>query len=245
MNPKIKGIFFDLYGTLLIFNDIEQSWRDWADTFYSLVKDKTPLSFEEFSKNSDSFMSRKVVKDVSSGLTTYETRIKNHCESLSIPISGIELRTISNETPHAWQKYISVAYDTHFVLTELKKQKTLALISNFDHAPHIKKTLKHFDLEKYFDTIIISDEINCNKPNPKIFEVALNKTNLKPEEVIFVGDNVNDDIVGARAANIQPILIMHDTFTTQHDYSHGESRKSKKSFSDVRVINTLTELLQF
>ena len=244
MNPKIKGVFFDLYGTLLIFNDIEQSWLDWAETFYSLIKGKTNLSFQEFSKRSDSFLSRKVVKDLSLGLTTYETRIKNHCESLNIQISEAELKTIADETPHAWQKYISVAGNAHIVLSELKQTKTLALISNFDHAPHVKKTLKHFDLEKYFDLVIISDEINCSKPDPKIFEEALAKTNLTPEEVVFVGDNVNDDIAGARAANIQPILIMHDTFTTQHDYSHGERQKSNKTFSDVRVINSLTELLK-
>ncbi len=243
MNTAIKGVFFDLYGTLLIFNDIEQSWHDWAETFYVLIKDKTNLSFEEFSKSSNSFMSRKVVKNISTGLTTYETRIRNHCDSLSIPLTNTDLKVIADETPHAWQKYISVADNAPVVLSKLRKEKILALITNFDHAPHIRKTLKHFDLEKFFDAIIISDELNCCKPDPKIFDAALLETNLTPEEVIFIGDNVNDDIAGARAAGIEPVLIMHDTFTTKHDYSHGRHENPDKPLPDVKIINSLTEIL--
>lgn len=243
MNKNIRGVFFDLYGTLLIFNNIEKSWQDWAVTFYEFIKEKTHLSFEEFSKNSSGFMNREVVKDSSSGLSTYETRIKDHCASLSIPLTEPELKSIANETPLAWQKYISLAEDVPDVLPELKKTKILALITNFDHAPHIRRTLNHFDLEKYFDAIIISDEINCCKPDPKIFELALSKTKLKPGEVIFVGDNLNDDIAGARASYIEPLLIMHETFSAVHDYEHNPQENKDKPVTDATIIHSLKELL--
>jgi hypothetical protein len=51
MNKTLRGIFFDLYGTILIFDNIEQSWKDWAATYYGFLKSKTALSFEAFCKS--------------------------------------------------------------------------------------------------------------------------------------------------------------------------------------------------
>jgi len=51
MNKTLRGIFFDLYGTILIFDNIEQSGKDWAATYYGFLKSKTALSFEAFCKS--------------------------------------------------------------------------------------------------------------------------------------------------------------------------------------------------
>ncbi|MFH1197380.1 MAG: HAD family hydrolase [bacterium] len=241
---NIKGVFFDLYGTLLIFNNIEQSWEDWIIKFHELIKDKSEISFEDFSLHCDSFMKRDVVKDVAMGLTTYETRIRDLCRGINLELGIEELKKISDETPRAWQGFISPAKDVYEILAELKTQKILALITNFDHAPHIRYTLNEFKLGDFFDVILISDEVETKKPEPKIFRMALDKTGLKPNEVIFVGDS-EDDVNGALASNIQPVLIMHDTFTTMHDYKHDYD-----DFEDFRhndnaiIIHSLTELVK-
>ena len=242
---NIKGVFFDLYGTLLIFENIEQSWKDWIVKFHEMIKAKKEISFDNFSMHCDSFMKREVVKDIKCGLTTYETRLRDLCRGINIELEIEELQEIANETPRAWQKYISPAKDVYSILAELKKKKTLALITNFDHAPHIKYTLNKFDLEKYFDAILISDEAGTKKPEPEIFHSALNKTGLLSEEVIFVGDG-EDDVNGASAAEIQPVLIMHDTFTTMHDYKHDNDEIAEFNHNDKAiVIHSLTELLKF
>jgi FMN phosphatase YigB (HAD superfamily) len=49
-------------------------------------------------------------------------------------------------------------------------------------------------------------EVNVWKPEPGIFEHGLRRTNLSPQEVIYVGDNYYADVVGARAAGLQPVL---------------------------------------
>jgi putative hydrolase of the HAD superfamily len=240
---EVKGIFFDLYGTLLIFNDIDKSWDDWAIAFYELINHKTKMSFDEFAGSCRNFMSRDAKKENSSGLTTYETKIKKHCDSLGIELSTSELKLIADITPRAWQKYISVAPGAIEVLNELKKNKVLVLITNFDHSPHIRKTLAEFNLDSFFSKIIISDEVNITKPDPAIFNIALDQTGLTSDEVIFVGDNPKDDIEGARAAGIEPVLIIYDTFTSKHDYNPGES-PIPTSIDNVRIIRSLSELVQ-
>lgn len=241
---NLKGVFFDLYGTLLIFNDIEQSWKDWFGSFYDLIKNKSEITYEEFSKRCDSFMKREVIKDESAGLTTYETRIRDLCSSININLNAVELKNIAEITPRAWQKYISPAGDAFDVLDKLKLKFKLALITNFDHSPHIKTTLKENDLGRYFDAVIISDEAGLKKPDPEIFKLALRETGLHSDEVIFVGDS-GDDINGAKAADIRPVLIMHDSFTNMHDYEHEvNNRKTFQFGDDVILVRSLSGLLE-
>jgi 2-haloacid dehalogenase len=61
-----------------------------------------------------------------------------------------------------------------------------------------KNRLKHSELFPFFDSITISEETGYRKPQPQIFEIALNNyKGIKKNEVLMVGDNLNADIFGA------------------------------------------------
>ena len=51
---------------------------------------------------------------------------------------------------------------------------------------------KRFSLEKYFDGWIISGEEGVRKPDPRIFDLALKKANLRPEDCLFIDDRVEN-----------------------------------------------------
>ncbi len=53
-----------------------------------------------------------------------------------------------------------------------------------------KAKIFNTNLNKYFETIIISEEVGFSKPDKRIFELALNKLNLQPENTLFVGDDL-------------------------------------------------------
>lgn len=55
-------------------------------------------------------------------------------------------------------------------------------------------------IDKYFDALILSEDIGVNKPNRQLYEYALQKTASKVEESLMIGDMFETDIVGA--ANI-------------------------------------------
>lgn len=60
--------------------------------------------------------------------------------------------------------------------------------------------------ENEFEFIIASSEYGFRKPNPLIFELALKKADLQPEEVWYCGDNVRADVYGAHSVGIFPVL---------------------------------------
>ena len=54
--------------------------------------------------------------------------------------------------------------------------------------------------------MIISEEVGVRKPNPNIFRICLSRLRLRRNQVIFVGDSLLYDVVGARAAGIISVL---------------------------------------
>ena len=60
-------------------------------------------------------------------------------------------------------------------------------------------------IANYISDIIVSEEVGISKPDAKIFNVLLDKINIKSSEVIMVGDSLEKDIKGAKNANIKSV----------------------------------------
>ncbi|PGY11518.1 HAD family hydrolase [Bacillus cereus] len=81
-----------------------------------------------------------------------------------------------------------------------------------------KAKIINTNLNRHFDTIIISEETGFSKPDKRIFELALKKLNVQPEDVLFVGDDLEKDIAGCQNVNIKgiwfnPNMIKNNTDT--------------------------------
>lgn len=62
-------------------------------------------------------------------------------------------------------------------------------------------------IDRYFDDIILSEEIGINKPRPELFEYALKKTGSQLNESIMIGDMFDTDIIGAANIGMQQIFF--------------------------------------
>ena len=62
-------------------------------------------------------------------------------------------------------------------------------------------------IENMFDLIIISDEIGIKKPNPELFNYWLKKFGVNGQEVIYIGDRIDKDIVPANLNNIHSVYL--------------------------------------
>lgn len=62
-------------------------------------------------------------------------------------------------------------------------------------------------LLKYFDFAYVAAEVEAWKPDPRIFDRALELANSAPERIVYVGDNYYADIEGAWNAGLQPVLL--------------------------------------
>ena len=75
-----------------------------------------------------------------------------------------------------------------------------------DMTVHIQhRKLRALGIAEYIDYITTSEEAGREKPDPVIFEVALSKMNVKPEEVVYVGDSLRKDVKGPAAIGMTPI----------------------------------------
>ncbi|MGH7450884.1 MAG: HAD family hydrolase [bacterium] len=81
----------------------------------------------------------------------------------------------------------------------------LGVISNSDGS--IASSMQKFGFAPFFDCMIDSHVVGVEKPDPRIFELALQQLGLPAERCVFVGDNYDRDVIGARRAGLVPILI--------------------------------------
>jgi putative hydrolase of the HAD superfamily len=81
----------------------------------------------------------------------------------------------------------------------------LGVISNWEE--WLEQLLLHLDIQTYFRSLTISGTTGIEKPDPRIFAVALESLGVVPEEAAHVGDSVRHDVDGARAAGLLPVLI--------------------------------------
>jgi len=96
--------------------------------------------------------------------------------------------------------------DTVPALTRLQKQGLrLAIISNWDH--RLFSIVEQLQLTSYFENVTASAAVGSSKPNPRIFEHALQAMKIDPASCIHVGDSVVDDYEGALQLGIKPLLI--------------------------------------
>jgi len=95
--------------------------------------------------------------------------------------------------------------DVRRALPELKETGyILGVISNRDKP--FQDVLQDHGISEFFDFSLAAGEINIYKPEPGVFEHALQRMNVFPQETVYVGDNYYADVVGARRAGLQPIL---------------------------------------
>jgi len=71
----------------------------------------------------------------------------------------------------------------------------------------VRKSFARLRLGHFFETIVDSAEEGCEKPDPRIFRVALTRMRVDPSEVAYVGDIFRVDVVGARGVGMRGILL--------------------------------------
>ena len=203
----IKGVFFDLYGTLLIYNDLERSQEDGLLEIYKYLRNLgLKISKKSFNLKWDLFVVKAKNPIKKEHLTIFENKIYDLSIEIGLKLEDDEIRLAANKGLNTWQKYITLDPNAIPILKILKKDKILALITNFDHPPHVNSLLTKLELRDFFDSIVISGEVGVKKPNPQILSFALKQTKLQPSEVCYVGDTI-EDVEAAYNAKISPILI--------------------------------------
>ncbi len=90
-------------------------------------------------------------------------------------------------------------------LEALRRSYRLGVISNSNGT--VRRKLQRVGLAGLFEIIVDSHEEGIEKPDPRLFRIALDRAGAAPERSVYVGDLYHVDVVGARAAGMEAVLL--------------------------------------
>jgi len=133
----------------------------------------------------------------------YFGHIVRECGVPVFPPSALERLRLYNEVHNLWEH---VPAGVPALLTGLRRRGCrLGAVSNSNGS--VQRKLTELGLAREFEIIVDSAVEGIEKPDPRLFLRALARMRVRPEQALYVGDIYHVDVVGARAAGIQPILL--------------------------------------
>ena len=116
------------------------------------------------------------------------------------------------------------------VLDELFQRFKLAALSDAQSAWALWE-MREVGIDTYFHPIIVSGDLGFRKPDKRIFKAALSVLDLRPENVIFVGNDMYRDIYGAKQLGIKTVF-----------FSSNQGRKTAEGVEPDYIIYEFSEL---
>lgn len=141
-------------------------------------------------------------------------RLKQAFEALSYPVTDLTINRLSED----YIRYLStnnhLISNTIDILNYLHPRYSLHIITNGFQEIQEKK-LKNGGIRHYFDQVVNSEMAGVKKPNAAIFNLALDRAGVSAEHSLMIGDNLEADVLGARAVGFH---ALH--FNTHNDAPH-------------------------
>jgi len=222
-------IIFDLFGTL---TDIESDRK-----VHEIISKKLSKIHDEVFKPEEHFeLYEKLIYGQCNPPITSREAVWKALEILS-KNKGFSIR-ISRDEVYRMHRELHIRaselYDD--VLSALNKARSLCeyilLVTDADRDVAIGILKKHV-IYKYFNKIIIGEEFNTRKPDPKLFSKAINGLNVNRELCFVIGDSWKD-VEGSKASGLKAILVLR-----RRDVL--EKLKAKPDY----IANSLTDAVNF
>ncbi|KXB07599.1 hypothetical protein AKJ51_00905 [candidate division MSBL1 archaeon SCGC-AAA382A20] len=209
------AVLFDLDGTILGFYRDKSKVRNECARKYGVSE----IAPEEYY-----YAMRKVIQNskINDREPVFEQIVGDSKVARKIA-QDYEKRSLENSFVHE---------DAEEVLSGIKSKK--GLVTNGPRSTQWRK-IKKFDLEKYFDSVVVSGEVGKSKPGKEIFEIVLNNLESSPDESIYVGNVPELDVVGANNAGLVSVLINREC-----ELCRGDNRKfNPKPDYEIRDLREL------
>ncbi len=239
---SIKGILFDLYGTVIDIEtdeSLEEIYRaishyltyhgiylhrwEVRDRYYEIMKQQREAREEEYPEI-----------DVEAIWNNFLRQ-----QGIGAPLARRKLALVLAQMYRAIsRKRLQLYPDVTRVLDELHLTYRMALVSDAQPCYAVPE-MEAVGLDGYFDPVIISARYGFRKPDPRLIEKALDGMKLMPAEVISVGNDMYRDVYGARQLGIKTIFIDSNQGAKSHENVSPDYVASR--FEDVlRGIEALT-----
>jgi putative hydrolase of the HAD superfamily len=207
----VKGIGFDLFGTLVLQERF--SFEQCIGALYtSLLTSGFPLEKETFVQAYRQVNRLLMDQATAEGRETHNRLwVAGALQALGHAVEPEDARV---------EQAVEVYFDpfiqscqlipgTSEMLESLAGRYRLGLVSNFTHAAAVEQILARVGIERFFDEILISARLGIRKPHPAVFAELTKRLALAPAEIVFVGDELQADIVGAQKAGMRTVWMAY------------------------------------
>ncbi len=200
---NIKHIFFDLDHTLWDFETNSNK------TFsYIFKRNQLQIDFDAFIEvyQPINFRYWKLFREdkVSKADLRYG-RLREAFDAIGYQVNDEMIHLLSEEYIRFLADHNALFDNAIDVLDYLKPQYNMHIITNGFEEVQIRK-LKNSNLSPFFDQVITSEKVGVKKPNPVIFEYAMEIAGAGAHESVMIGDNFEADIIGAMEVGMQAIF---------------------------------------
>ncbi len=212
MQP-VRAILFDYGHTLVDFRRTEEALRAAYEQIRGRIEAAAYMEVPELLD---------LIERVAGGIDrlVYESYIERRMEELDLvalfreTLAGIGFDVPDDVLEHivaldhsAYSNSITVEPDVLAVLARLRDRGyRMALVSNVSLLPDLMRDdLERLGIAPYLDASVFSSEVRFRKPDARIFHEALRRVGSLPDEAVFVGDRLLDDIAGARSVGMRVV----------------------------------------
>ena len=189
---EIDAVIFDVDDTLLDRSKTFDLYSEYLiNTFFPKGindKDNIKLEIKEFDKNGYE------------GRNTFYRKIINNWKL------KYEVNELENNWFERFDSFSVPECKLKETLEYLRQKYKMAIITNGSSIMQNKK-INALGIRKYFDEIIISNDVGMKKPDRNIFLAACKRLDVIPEKSVYVGDNYTIDVAGAINAGLNAVWI--------------------------------------
>ena len=189
----IENIIFDFGGTL------DGNGIHWRDRFFYLIKKQIPaLTWEQFE-----YADHRSIADFVADERTKSRTLRESAETILsginhyLPIGIIDLVLTTEQFCQPAEEFLKRNRD---FLEKLASSYRLGVISN--NFGNTQGWCDEYELTPLLDTVIDSTVVGIEKPDPKIFYLALDEMGISSKNSVYVGDTFSDDVVGSNQAGM-------------------------------------------
>ncbi|UCD18465.1 MAG: HAD family hydrolase [Candidatus Zixiibacteriota bacterium] len=198
---NIEAISFDADGTLW---DFEKVMRNALNFVLLELKKLDPVAATKIDIDQMITIREEVAEKLKGVETNLERlRLEAFCNSLAAV--GRPDDTIAEQLNSVYLKHrfedIELYPDILPTLEILKKRYTLGIVSNGNSFPG------RCGLDGVFEFIVFSQDYGIEKPDPRLFEIAIEKAGCPREQMLHVGDSLECDILGSARAGIKSVWL--------------------------------------
>ena len=191
-----RAIVFDLFGTLV---------ENFSSQAYDQVQAQMAKSLDIAYPKFRQVMLETINDKSSDGYYAVEDNILEICHRLSIEVDTTQIEQVVTLHHEFSESTLVIEPKVLEALDTLKRDGLLlGLITNC--RPPIPSAFLKSSLSQYIDIPVFSCEERIKKPSRRIYKTTCERLKVQPQECVYVGDGSGEELTGAAAVGMLPIL---------------------------------------